>query len=87
MTMLAPEYQGACLPWERKRRAGAEPGVWIGLGIAAAALIGAAVAVIRSRRYCSFVATAKGGVRDRRIGFLGFRQRNETNGQSSSLMA
>lgn len=29
----------------------------------------------------------EGGVRDRRIGFLGFRQRNETNGQSSSLMA
>ncbi|MER7811459.1 hypothetical protein [Streptomyces sp900116325] len=44
-------------------------GVWIGTGIATAALIGAAatVAVTRSRCCRSFVATAKGGVRVRRI--------------------
>lgn len=70
--MLAPEeYQGACLPWERKQRAGADRGPGTRAsdrpGVAAAAVIGAAVAVIRSRCYCGFVATAKGGARDRRI--------------------
>ena len=68
--MLAPEeYQGACLPWERKQRAGADRGPGTRAsdrpGVAAAAVIGAAVAVIRSRCYCSFVA--KGSARDRRI--------------------